>query len=91
MLVGLALSLLIERLLRPGVQALRQRHPAALVLHGGLWLLVFAMELAVFRRPWFAAVMGLTLLAVLVLVNNAKYQALREPFIFQDFEYFVDT
>lgn len=90
-LVGLALSLLIERLLQPGNQTLRQRPPAALVLHGGLWILVFAMELALFRRPWFAAVMVLTLLAVLVLVNNAKYQALREPFIFQDFEYFIDT
>ena len=90
-LVGLVLSLLIERLLQPGIQPLRQRRLAALVLHGGLYLLVFALELALFRRPWFAAIMVLTLLMVLVLVNNAKYQTLREPFIFQDFEYFVDT
>jgi hypothetical protein len=27
----------------------------------------------------------------LVLVSNAKYHALREPFIFQDFEYFSDV
>jgi hypothetical protein len=91
MLVGLALSLLIERLLQPGVHPLRQRRPAALILHCGLYLLVFAFELALFRRPWFAAVMVLALPAVLVLVNNAKYRALREPFIYQDFEYFVDT
>jgi hypothetical protein len=90
-LAGLALSFSIERLMRPGVSLVRQRPPAALALHCGLWLLVFAFELALFRRPWFAAFVVLTILAILVLVNNAKFDALREPFIVQDFEYFIDT
>jgi len=90
-LIGLLLSFPIERLLRPGVSSPWQRPPAALALHGGLWLLVFVCELAQFRRPWFSVLVTLTILAVLVLVSNAKYRALREPFIFQDFVYFLDT
>lgn len=90
-LVGLALSFGFDRLIQPGVQPLRHRPPAALALHCGLWLLVYCFELALFRRPWFASAMVLTLLAILVLVNNAKYQALREPFLYHDFEYFADT
>lgn len=90
-LVGLVISFGLEQLIRPGVQPLQRRQLAALGLHCGLWLLVYCFELALFRRPWFASAMVLTLLAILVLVNNAKYQTLREPFIFQDFEYFVDT
>lgn len=90
-LVGLALSFGLERLIQPGVPPLQRRPLAALALHGGLWLLVHCFELALFRRPWFAGAMVLTLLAILVLVNNAKYQSLREPFLYQDFEYFTDT
>lgn len=30
-------------------------------------------------------------LLTLVLVNNAKFTALREPFVFQDYEYFTDA
>lgn len=91
-LVGLALSFGFDRLIQPALlQPLQRRPPAALALHCGLWLLVYCFELALFRRPWFASAMVLTLLAILVLVNNAKYQALREPFLYQDFEYFTDT
>jgi hypothetical protein len=35
--------------------------------------------------------MVLALLLFMVLVNNAKYHSLREPFICQDFEYFTDA
>ncbi len=38
---------------------------------------------------WLFAHALLTL--VLVLVNNAKFTALREPFVFQDYEYFTDA
>ena len=54
-----------------------------LVLHGGLTLLV--------GRPWFAMAAGLALLLTVVLVNNAKFKALHEPFVFQDYEYFTDA
>ena len=88
---GAALSFLVERLLQPGVLPFWRRPPAACALHIGLWLLLFGAELALFRRPWFAVANVLTLLLIVVLVSNAKFQSLREPFIFQDFEYFTDA
>lgn len=42
-------------------------------------------------RPWFATALVSAVLLVLVLVNNAKMKALREPFIVQDFDYFLDA
>lgn len=91
LLVGLVFSFGVERALKPSVSWFWQRQPASLVLHVCIWLLTFAFELAIFQRPWFAAIVALTLLIVLVLVNNAKVHTLREPFLFQDFEYFIDT
>jgi hypothetical protein len=88
---GLLLSLLIECMLRPRPQPAWRRPWAALGVHFALWLAVFAAELAVFRRPWFAAANVNALFVALVLVNNAKLDALREPFIWQDFEYFTDA
>ena len=41
-------------------------------------------------RPWFATAAVSALLLLLVQVNNAKEKALREPFVFQDYEYFTD-
>jgi hypothetical protein len=60
-------------------------------LHGGAWLLAFSAFTLVLGRPWFAAAGVLALLLILVLVNNAKLRALREPFVFQDYEYFTDA
>jgi len=88
---GACLSLLVERLLQPGTLPFLKRHWAALTIHIGLWLLLFAFELAVFRRPWFAAIIVLAFLLFVVQVSNAKFHSLREPFIFQDFEYFTDA
>ena len=89
--VGLALSFLVESLLQPTVLPFFRRPKAAVVLHLSLWLLFFAAELALFRRPWFAVANVLTVQFILVMVNNAKFHLLREPFIFQDFEYFIDV
>ncbi|MDD2464782.1 MAG: hypothetical protein PHI97_12370, partial [Desulfobulbus sp.] len=90
-LAGLICSFPIETLVKPGVSLPWQRSSSALALHCGLWLTVFFFELAVFQRPWFAATVVLSFLTILVLVNNAKFANLREPFIAQDFEYFLDT
>lgn len=86
---GLGLSFLVERLLHSGTLPLWKRHPATLMIHAGVWLLLFAFELAVFRRPWFAAAIELAFLLLVVQVSNAKFHSLREPFIFQDFIYFT--
>ena len=88
---SLAASLLLERALQPVPAALWRRPPAALAVHAALWLAGFALFAAVLRRPWFAAAIETALLLVVVLVNNAKYQALREPFVAQDYEYFTDA
>ncbi len=89
--VGVGLSFLVERLLQSGTIPFWKRHLAALTIHIGLWLLLFAFELVLFRRPWFAAANVLALLLLVVQVSNAKFHSLREPFIFQDFEYFSDA
>lgn len=88
-LAGLVLSVVIERLmtLRPSIV----RPWAAWSLHGGFWLSAYATLTLVLGRPWFAAAIVSAFLLMLVLVNNAKFKALREPFVFQDYEYFIDA
>jgi len=90
-LAGLACSFLIESVLRPRPAAPWRRPAAALAVHAGVWIAAFAIEMALFRRPVFAAVNVLAIQGVLVLVSNAKYQALREPFVHADFSYFTDA
>jgi len=63
----------------------------AWALHGGLWLLAHGLLTLLLGRPWFATATVSAFLLMLVLVNNAKVKALREPFIFQDYEYFIDV
>lgn len=88
-LVGLALSVVIERLMQP--RPLLARPWSAWALHGGLWLSAHAALTLLLGRPWFAAAAVSAFLLMLVLVNNAKFKALREPFVFQDYEYFTDA
>ena len=88
-LVGLALSVAIEHLMTP--RPLLARSLAAWALHGGLWLSSHAALTLMLGRPWFAAASVSAFLLMLVLVNNAKFKALREPFVFQDYEYFTDA
>lgn len=91
LVTGVGLSFLVERLLHPATLPFWKRPPAAFALHLGVWLLLFAFELLLFRRPWFGVANVLAMLILVILVSNAKYQSLREPFIFQDFEYFTDA
>jgi hypothetical protein len=59
-------------------------------VHLGLWTLAFCIELVLFQRPYFASFLVLATMLSLVIVSNAKMRVLREPFVFQDFEYFTD-
>lgn len=61
------------------------------LLHLGVLCLGFAALLLLVQRPWFAGMLLLAGGLVLVLVNNAKYHALREPFLFHDFSYFTSA
>ncbi|PQZ65018.1 capsular biosynthesis protein [Achromobacter sp. MYb9] len=81
----------LECLLIPRPVAPWRRPLAATAVHLGVWTLAFAFELLLFRRPYFAVANVLAIQLLVVLVSNAKYQALREPFVFPDFEYFTDA
>ncbi|GHE20530.1 LTA synthase family protein [Halomonas urumqiensis] len=91
LLVGLAVTLIIEALLRPPVPAPWRRPPSTLAVHLGSWLALFALCLLVLQRPWFALVLIASLQLVVVQSSNTKSTTLREPFICQDFEYFLDA
>lgn len=85
---GLAGSVGIEALLVP--RARFPRHWWAWSLHAGCWLVAFAVLAGLTRRPWCAAAGVSAGLLLLVMVSNVKTRTLREPFVFRDFEYFVD-
>jgi len=53
--------------------------------------MALALGLTLFQRPIFATASALALQYVFVMVNNAKYQSLREPFVYPDFIFFTDT
>jgi phosphoglycerol transferase MdoB-like AlkP superfamily enzyme len=89
LMLGGMLSFFVELLLKPRPCLPWQRPPSAVLLHMGTWSLLFFVELVLLRRPCLAALNVLALQLFLVLISNAKYQSLREPFIFQDFSYFV--
>ena len=90
LVIGLALSIAIEQLLSPRPPLLG-RSWRAWAIHLGVFVAFFAVELAIFQRPYFVSAMVLTGVLLLVLVSNAKAHSLREPFIYQDFEYFLDA
>jgi len=89
--LGLIASFALEGALRPSVSILWRRPLSAIGIHLGVWTLLFALELMLFRRPYFGALNVLAIQFLLVLVNNAKFHSLREPFVFSDFEYFADA
>jgi hypothetical protein len=89
-LIGLAFSFVLEQLHQPRPPLPWQRRPGYLMIHSGLWLLLYLIEFVQFGRPWLALCLTSTIFYVLVLINHAKFNALREPFIYQDFEYFLD-
>lgn len=90
-MLGLALSFVLEQVHLPRPVLPWQRSLADLMLHSGCWLLLYLLEFIQFGRPWLALCLSSTIFYVLVLINHVKFDALREPFIYQDFEYFVDA
>jgi Sulfatase len=88
--IGALAIIAVEQCLRPRPQ-LFARPLSAWSVHVGLWLLAFAFELLLFHRPYFAVFNILAFVGLIVLVSNAKWASLGEPFIYQDFEYFFDA
>lgn len=87
---GALLTFVVERGLRPA-PLLFSRPLRAYAAHLGVWTLAFALVLGVTQRPWFAALLVLAEMVFIVLISNAKARTLREPFVFPDFEYFIDA
>ncbi len=87
-LLGGLLTLPLERLVRPQGANARPRPYATWMIQAGLWTLAFSALLLLSQRPVFSACLALAGALLVVLVNNAKYQALREPFLFSDFGLF---
>jgi hypothetical protein len=90
LIVGLALSFAIEQIFEPRFQAPWRRPLTAIAAHLGLWLGYFVLGFILCRRPWLAMLFSTAIFACLIVVNNAKYQSLREFFVYQDNDYFVD-
>lgn len=86
---GVLLSMGIERFLLPKPSLIRPR--GAWGVHVGLWGTAYALLVLLMGRPWCAMAATSAMLVTLVLVNNAKQKNLREPFLFQDYDYFLDT
>lgn len=91
LMTGVMISVGMEHFVRPQPRPLRQRPGAALQIHLASWLLLYSVFLLVLQRPWFASAFILCLQLVLLQTNLAKWRSLKEPFLYQDFEYFVDA
>src|SRR6266702_1894871 len=91
LLLGIILSFALELLLKPRPVHPWQRPCNAVLLHLGIWLLLYSPLLMLLRRPWFATSGLLAFQLLVILISNAKYRSLREPFTYQDFSYFVDA
>ncbi len=88
-LLGLALTVGLERCLQTAVSL--RRPVAAWALHVGLYGLAYVILVFVLGRPIFATALLCAFFLLLVVVSNAKFKALREAFVFQDYEYFTDA
>lgn len=86
---GFVLSCLIEALLIPRPRLRRPLH--SWLLHAGAWSISLAALYGLTGRPYFSAINVLCLWLLIVMVSNAKYHSLREPFVCADFEYFSDA
>ena len=91
LLLGYILSYALEWILRPRIRVFWRRPFFTHVLQGGIYLALYGLILAIVERPWFALTITTALLFLVVMVNNAKYESLREPFTYQDFDYFTDA
>ena len=86
---ALALSAGIERAMTP--QPPWRRPWGSWAIQAGVFGLAHGALVLLLGRPWFAAAVVWALMLVVVAVNNAKVRALREPFVFADYEYFTDA
>lgn len=90
LLLGLAISVVIERFIAP-IPPKTCRPLAVWSLHIGIFMMAFALVLVITQRPFFSTVLITVFLLLIVIISNAKFASLREPFTFQDFRYLSDA
>ncbi len=86
---GLVLSVIIEQFLHPRPRLVRPIRIWS--IHAGLWCAAYTFPALLLGRPWCAMTATLAIMITLILVSNAKQKNLREPFLFQDYDYFWDA
>lgn len=86
---GFAIAALAETAILP--KARLQRPWQSLCMHFALWIFSFSPLVCLTGRPFCSAAFSLSFIAILIFVNNAKFKSMREPFIFQDYDYFLTT
>ena len=77
---GLAASFWLERWKRPA--------PAAIALHGAIFLSAFLLLAALYQRPFLAAGLALASHLLVLMVHDAKRRTLGEPLLFSDYGLF---
>ncbi len=87
---GIVLSFLLDRLVEPRPKPFWAFVAGAAQIHVGIWLILFLVGFTILRRPWLSMALALAMQLCMILINNAKYHSLREPFLYQDIDYFVD-
>lgn len=88
--IALLICLPIEHFLSSPKVSLLSRSVTSWAGHFSILMWIFAVELLVFQRPWFAASQVVFLFALMMVINRIKITSLHEPFLYQDLNYFVD-
>jgi hypothetical protein len=86
-LSGVVASLAMDRLAEPGGAGLSRPGPA-FAIHAGLFTSLWSLLWLISHRPVFAIALTLAGQYLVIAVSNAKFRALREPFLFSDFGLF---
>ena len=89
--LGTGLSFAIDAIGCRGLGNWRDRPLAPWLVHAGTWGLCYVLAVAVLQRGALALATVLTLQWVVQRSHQAKWQSLKEPFLVQDFEYFLDA
>ena len=86
-LTGVVASLALDRLAHPRSAGVVRPAPI-IAIHIGLFVGLWSLLWLISRRPGFALALTLAGQYLVIVVSNAKFRALREPFVFSDFGLF---
>lgn len=87
-LIATTITFAAEILARPRSVAPWRRKPTSLGVHVAAVTAVFVLMLSLSARPVFSGLVCVALTALIALINNAKHESLKEPFVFTDLSLF---